>query len=88
MTTGEQNITLSTGKTFTYKLDLNERIMEALAEVPEAPEAIDVISFGVAAYKCLDLYASLDRSIRENALTALRAAINAAGEEHDRAQLV
>lgn len=83
MTTGEQTINLVSGKTITYRLDLNERIAEALGEVPENPELIDVMAFGVAAFKCLTLCTDLKPDSRQKAIEALRELLDDASIQHD-----
>ena len=83
MTTGEQSIHLVSGKTITYRLDLNERIAEALGEVPDQPDLTDVMAFGVAALKCLTQSTQFTSPARNKAIEALRAALDEASLQHD-----
>lgn len=83
MTTGVETIHLVSGKTITYKLDLNERIIEAIGEVPEKPSLIDVMAFGVAAFHSVLKCEELKTETREQALKALQVLLDEAGVQHD-----
>lgn len=83
MTTGEQTIHLVSGKTITYTLDLNERIAEAMGEVPEKPTLTDVMAFGVAAFQCLAKCDEFKAGSRNKAIEALRAALDDASLQND-----
>jgi hypothetical protein len=83
MTTGEQTIHMVSGETITYRLDLNERIAEAIGEVPEQPDLIDVMGFGVAALTCLTRCTTLRSSTHQEAIHALQKVLDAASLQHD-----
>jgi hypothetical protein len=83
MTTGVQTIQLIGGKTITYKLDLSERIVEAVTEVPDKPEQIDVLAFGAAMLECLMRSSSVSKANRDKAMNALREVMDEASLQRD-----
>jgi hypothetical protein len=83
MTTGEQSIHLVSGETLTYTLSFEERVIEALGEVPETPSLTDVIAFCIAAHKAVSLCQDLDKDTQERAVVALHTAIDAASVQRE-----
>lgn len=83
MTTGIETIHLVSGETLTYQLSFEERVIEALGEVPETPSLTDVIAFSIAAHKAISLSKELDSNTRLMAMTALRNAIDAASVKRE-----
>jgi hypothetical protein len=87
MTTGTETITLVNGKTYTLVLDHDERITEALGEVPENPSLTDVVAFGMAAYRAISTNKEIPSRLRNEAMIALRSVIDEASILHDGAPL-
>jgi hypothetical protein len=82
MTTGQQTIHLVSGRTISYTLDCNERIAEALGEVPAKTNLVDVMSFGVAALSAVAHCNKINLLHKSFTIFALRNLLNYTSKKH------